>query len=221
MTQPAPRALILDLDGTLVDTVYFHVIAWWESFADAGYEVSCFDIHRAIGLGSGELVQTLLGKADDRVVEGHSERWAPLRECCQPYHRVPELLRVSASHGLQLVYCTSGDEDDTKDFRVKVGGDDVVAAVVKSSDVEQGKPAPDIVRAALGAVGAAPADAVMLGDTVYDVRAAGAAGVACIGLMTGGIGRGELLDAGAVAVYGNPFQLLDGLAESPVGRLLG
>ncbi|MBW3639776.1 MAG: HAD family hydrolase [Actinobacteria bacterium] len=225
MTQPAPAvnrptALILDVDGTLLDTNYLHVLAWWESFLDAGYEVSCFDIHRALGHGGEELVETLVGQADDRVVEGHSERWAPLRERCLPFHDVAELIRATADRGVQVVYCTSGNDQDVEDFRRKIGCDDVVAAVVDSSDVEQAKPAPDIVQAALAAVGVAPQDAVMVGDTVYDVRAAAAAGVACIGLLCGGIGERELQDAGAVAVYGNPAELLRELDASPVGRLL-
>jgi HAD superfamily hydrolase (TIGR01549 family) len=225
MTDPAPclqepAALVLDVDGTLLDTVYLHVVAWWESFLAAGYEVSCFDIHRAIGRGSQDLVETLIGKADERVVDGHAERWAPLRDRCIPFHDVPELIRTAAGRGLQVVYCTSGSEEDTGQFREKIGCDDVVSAVVSSADVEQSKPAPDIVRAALDAVGVAPERAVMLGDTVYDVRAARAAGVDCIGLMCGGIGERELQEAGAVAVYGNPSELLQDLDRSPIGRLL-
>jgi len=225
MTQPAPAvnrptALILDVDGTLLDTNYLHVLAWWESFLAAGYEVSCFDIHRALGHGGEELVETLVGKADDRVVQGHKQRWAPLRERCLPFHDVAELIRATADRGVQVVYCTSGDAQDVEDARSKIGCDDVVAAAVNSSDVEHAKPAPDIVRAALEAVGVAPQDAVLVGDTVYDVRAAAAAGVACIGLMCGGIGAHELQEAGAVAVYGNPSELLQDLDASPVGRLL-
>jgi HAD superfamily hydrolase (TIGR01509 family) len=214
-----PTALILDVDGTLLDTVYLHVIAWWEAFRDAGHEVSCFDIHRAIGRGSDDLVETLLGEPDDRAVEGHAKNWAPLRERCIPFHQVPELLREVASRGVKLVYCTSGSEQDTADFREKIGCDDVVAAVVSSGDVDQSKPAPDIVRAALEAVGVAPQDAVMVGDTVYDVRAADAAGVPCIGLMCGGIGERELQEAGAVAVYGNVAELLEDLEDSPLAPL--
>ena len=223
-TAPAvnsPAALILDVDGTLLDTVYLHVLAWWESFLAEGHEVSCFDIHRAIGQSSEELVEALIGTSDEQLTKGHSERWAPLRKRCIPFHDVPELIRAAAERGLKVVYCTSGSEDDVADFREKIGCDDVVAAVVNSGDVEHSKPAPDIVRAALDAVGVAPERAVMLGDTVYDVRAAAAAGVACIGLMCGGIGERELLDAGAVAVYGNPSELLQDLEGSPVGRLLG
>ena len=217
---PAPTALVLDVDGTLLDTVYLHVMAWWEAFRDAGYEVSCFDIHRAIGRGSPDLVETLVGKADDGAVKGHSERWAPLREKCIPFHHVPELIREVAGRGVRVVYCTSGSPDDVEQFQAKIGCDDVIAGSVNSGDVEQSKPAPDIVRAALDAVGVAPANAVMMGDTVYDVRAAKAAGVECIGLMCGGIGERELQEAGAVAVYGNPSELLQDLESSPVGRLL-
>ncbi len=225
MTQPAPgvnapRALVLDVDGTLLDTVYLHVIAWWEAFMDAGHQVSGLDIHRAIGRGSDDLVETLIGTTDESIVEGHARNWAPLREQCIPFHDVPELIRTCAERGMQVVYCTSGSPEDVEDFRKRIGCDDVVAAVVNSSDVEHAKPAPDIVRAALEAVGVAPQDAVLVGDTVYDVRAAAAAGVACIGLLCGGIGERELQEAGAVAVYGNPSELLQDLDASPVGRLL-
>lgn len=217
---PAPTALVLDVDGTLLDTVYLHVIAWWEAFRDAGYEVSCFEIHRAIGRGSEDLVETLVGKADEAAVQGHSTNWEPLRKQCIPFHDVPELIRTAVDRGMKVVYCTSGSPEDVDDFRKKIGCDDVVSAVVNSSDVEQGKPAADIVVAALEAVGVAPENAIMVGDTVYDVRAAKAAGVPCIGLMCGGIGERELQEAGAVAVYGNPSELLQDLGASPVGRLL-
>jgi hypothetical protein len=146
-----PTALVLDVDGTLLDTVYLHVIAWWEAFRDAGHQVSGFDIHRAIGRGSEDLVETLLGEPDEKAVEGHSQNWAPLREQCIPFHQVPELIREVAGRGVKVVYCTSGSEQDTEHFREKIGCDDVVAAVVSSGDVEQSKPAPDIVRAALDA----------------------------------------------------------------------
>jgi len=225
MTQPAPRvegptALVLDVDGTLLDTVYLHVISWWEAFRDGGHQVSCFDIHRAIGRGSSDLVETLLGGPDEAVVEGHARNWEPLRRQCIPFHQVPELIREVAGRGVRVVYCTSGSPEDISDFRDKIGCDDVISGVVDSGDVEQSKPAPDIVVAALAEVGVAPENAVMIGDTVYDVRAAAAAGVPCIGLMCGGIGERELQEAGAVAVYGNPSELLQDLENSPVGRLL-
>jgi len=124
--------------ATLLDTVYLHVIAWWQALQECGHEVSCVDVHRAIGRGSDDLVRTLLGAPDER---------------CRPFHDVLELIRAVAGRGVQVVYCTSGSADDVEDFRAKVGCDDVVAAAVDSSDVEASKPAPDIVRAALAAVG--------------------------------------------------------------------
>jgi len=214
-----PAAVVLDVDGTLLDTVYLHVLAWWESFLAGGHEVSCFDIHRSIGRPARDLVEALLGHVDEDVVTGHAERWAPLRERCIPFHRVPELIRTCAARGLKVVYATSGDEQDTADFRAKIGCDDVVDAVVSSGEVARGKPAPDIVLAALDAVGVAPERAVMLGDSVWDVRASAAAGVPCIGLVCGGLSEQELRHAGAAAVYGNPSELLDDLDASPVGRL--
>lgn len=215
----AAGALVLDVDGTLLDTNYLHVIAWWEAFRAAGHEVSGFDIHRAIGRGSGDLVQTLIGREDESVVEGHARNWAPLRERCIPFHGVPDLIRTCAERGLKVVYCTSGADDDVADFRARIGCDDVVDAVVNSSDVERSKPEPDIVRAALDAVGVPAERAVMVGDTVYDVRAARAAGVTVVGLVCGGISEQELREAGADAVYGNVAELLEALDDSPVGAL--
>ena len=215
-----PRALLLDVDGTLLDTVYQHVSAWWEAFEQAGHQVSCFDIHRQIGRGSEDLVQQLLGREDDAIVEGHTRYWEAVRDRVHPFHQVPELIREVAGRGVRVVYCTSGSEDDTKTFREKIGCDDVVHAVVSSADVEVSKPEPDIVQKALEAAGARPEDAVMVGDTVYDIRAAKAAGVRCIGVLAGGIGEKELREAGADAVYGNVAELLEGLQDSPVGTLL-
>ena len=223
MTEPAPStadtpgAVLLDVDGTLVDTVYQHVIAWWEAFTEAGHAVSCFDIHRAIGRGSSDLVQSLLGDVDQATLEAltdaHSEKWGRVRERTTAFHRVPELLRACAGRGLRVVLCTSGEEADLDFFVRAIGGRDPVHAIVSSEDVEQSKPDPEIVRKAVDAAGVRPERCVMIGDTVYDVRAANAAGVRGLGVMCGGIGRQELVDAGAAAVYGNPSELLDALDD--------
>jgi HAD superfamily hydrolase (TIGR01549 family) len=224
MTEPAPstapttEAVLFDVDGTLLDTVYQHVIAWWEAFSEAGYTVSGFDIHRAIGRGSEDLVQTLIGKADDTVVDAHSTKWADLRERTTAFHQVPELLRHCRDRGLKVVLCTSGEAADLEFFVKAIGGDEPVHAIVSSEDVEQSKPSPEIVRKAVEAAGVPAERAVMVGDTVYDIKAAAGAGVRCIGVMCGGIGEQELLAAGAVAVYGNPSELLQGYDDSPLGQ---
>ena len=220
MPTTTPAAVLLDVDGTLVDTNYLHVIAWWESFLARGHEVSCFDVHRAIGRGSDDLVRTLLGHDDDAVVDGHAERWAPLRARMVPFHGARDLVRTCAERGLRVVLATSGAPEDVEDFRRVLDVDAHVHAVVNSGDVAQSKPAPDVVRAALEAAGVPAERAVMVGDTVYDVRAARAAGVGCVALLGGGIGETELRQEDPAAVYGNTAELLAALDDSPVGALL-
>ena len=215
----SPGAVLFDVDGTLLDTNYLHVIAWWESFTARGHAVSCFDVHRALGRGAGDLVETLLGERDDTVADGHEERWGELRPRMIPFHGAADLARACAARGLRVVLATSGTPEDVADFRAKLGIDDVVHAVVNSGDVEHSKPAPDLVLAALEAAGVTADRAVMVGDTVYDVRAARAAGVACISLLAGGIGESELRQEDPAAVYGNCAELLEQLDDSPIGKL--
>jgi HAD superfamily hydrolase (TIGR01549 family) len=223
MTEPAPTvsgtaadtpgAVLFDVDGTLVDTVYQHVLAWWEAFAEAGHAVSCFDIHRAIGRGSSDLVESLIGTADEALTDAHSEKWGEIRERTTAFHQVPELLQACADRGLRVVLCTSGEGPDLEFFVKAIGGDGPVHAIVSSEDVDESKPSPEIVQKAVDAAGV-PADrCVMIGDTVYDVRAAERAGVRAIGVLCGGISAAELREAGAAGVYGNPSELLEGFDE--------
>jgi HAD superfamily hydrolase (TIGR01549 family) len=219
MTEPAPSppntpgAVLFDVDGTLVDTVYHHVLAWWEAFTEAGHAVSGYDIHRAIGRGSSDLVETLIGRPDDGITDAHSEKWGELRGRTTAFHQVPELLRACRDRGLRVVLCTSGQSEDLDFFVKAIGGDDPVHAIVSSEDVDRSKPSPEIVQKAVTAAGVPPERCVMVGDTVYDVRAAGGAGVAAVGVLCGGISEAELREAGAADVYGNPSELLAGLEE--------
>jgi phosphoglycolate phosphatase-like HAD superfamily hydrolase len=219
MTEPAPStadapgAVLFDVDGTLVDTVYQHVMAWWEAFTEAGHAVSAYDIHHAIGRGSEDLVESLLGRGDDAVVEGHRRKWGDVRERTSAFHRVPELLRHCADRGLRVVLCTSGEAPDLDFFVKAIGGDGPVHAIVSSEDVEQSKPSPEIVDKAVGAAGVPAARCVMVGDTAYDMQAAVRAGVRGIGVRCGGICESELRDAGASEVYGNPADLFDAFED--------
>jgi HAD superfamily hydrolase (TIGR01549 family) len=219
MTEPAPSgadtpaAVLFDVDGTLVDTVYQHVMAWWEAFAQAGHAVSGYDIHRAIGRGSEDLVESLLGRLDQAVVEGHQKKWGDVREQTTAFHQVPELLRHCADRGLRVVLCTSGEGPDLDFFVKAIGGDGPVHAIVSSEDVEQSKPSPEIVQKAVEAAGVDAARCVMVGDTAYDMRAAVGAGVTSIGVLCGGISEAELRAAGARAVYANPAELMAAFDE--------
>lgn len=211
MTDPAPgrkRAVVLDVDGTLLDTVYLHVHAWWEAFDAEGHRVRAVDIHHQIGRGAEDLVTALLGRLDEAVVEGHATRWAELRGRCRPHDGARDLLAELRRRGLSTVLATSGSDDDIEAFLDRLGGRGAVDGVVGDSQVERSKPAPDIIRAALAAVGAEPADAVVVGDSRYDVEAARQAGAGAVGLLCGGIAEGVLRDAGAHLVAADPAALL-------------
>jgi len=221
MTNPA---ILFDIDGTLVDSNYAHVAAWSRALDDVGHPVDSWRIHRAIGMDSQLLLADLLGgRADDlgeRASELHSEHYLASAGSLRAFAGASDLVSAVAALGLQVVLATSAPEDELELLRSVLGIDDTVAVVTSAADVDQAKPAPDIVQVALERAGVEPADAIMIGDSVWDVRGAAHAGVPSIGLLSGGTGRLELLEAGALAVYDDAGDLLAHLDESPVATLV-
>ena len=220
---PAKRrsrgGVLFDVDGTLLDTNYLHVVAWWEAFRERGHDVRCADIHRAIGLGSDDLIQRVLGKDDPSVSDAHSRYYAPYLGRMRPLPGARELLVRTAKLGLGVVVATSADGDEVGLMLDALGVGGAISSVVSSADVERAKPDPGIVERALTASGTAPGQAVMVGDTVWDVLAARRAGVPCIGLLSGGIEAEQLRDAGAAEIYRDAAALLEDLDASGIGRL--
>lgn len=211
--------VIFDVDGTLLDTNYLQVAAWWEAFRERGHDIRCADIHRALGMGSAELVERVLGKPDPSVSPAHSRHYAPYLGRIRPLPGAAALLRATARLGLDVVLATSAKEHEVDLMLAALGAGDEVSAVVSSGDVERAKPDPGIVVKALDESGIDPAHAVMVGDTIWDVLAAQRAGLPCIGLLSGGIAEEQLRGAGAVEVYDDPAALLGRLPGSPIGRL--
>jgi HAD superfamily hydrolase (TIGR01509 family) len=216
-------AALFDVDGTLVDTNYLHTVTWWEAFAQAGYEVPMADIHRAIGMGSGQMLDKLLPEDRDKdgdtdVRMAHSTLYATYRSRLRPLRGAADLLRACKRRGLAVVLASSADEAEFNALRAALDAEDAIDAATFSGDVESSKPAPDLVEAALGKVGVPAGEAVFTGDTVWDVQACQRAGVPCIGLLSGGIGRDELASAGAAEIYPGPGDLLAALAGSLLGR---
>ena len=222
MTPATRPGVLYDVDGTLLDTNYLQVLAWWQAFRDTGHpDVSMADCHRAIGIASAELVGHLLGEdAPDTedVVEAKGRRYEPLRELVVAFPRVDELLAACREQGLAVVLATSGMESDLEWMQPAIGGEDVVDGATTSADVEAAKPAPDLLQTAVAAYGLDPGRTVAVGDTIWDVRAARDAGLPCIALTCGGISRAELEDAGADEVYDDPADLLAHLDDSLIGR---
>jgi phosphoglycolate phosphatase-like HAD superfamily hydrolase len=216
-----PRAALFDIDGTLVDSNYLHVDAWSRAFEDLGAPVDGWRIHRSIGMDGEELLDALLpgagGAVRKRASELHSQHYLPLAPRLRAFSGGPELLRELAKRGLVVVLATSAPESELKALRSAMQVEDAIDVVTSADDVDTAKPAPEIVEVALERSAVEAADAVMIGDTVWDVKAAKRAGVSCIGLLSGGISEDELRTAGAAAVYSDVSDLLDHLDQSPLG----
>ena len=214
--------VLFDVDGTLLDTNYLHVLAWWQAMNDAGHEhLAMAAIHRAIGIASEGLVERLLGHDDETAVEAHSGRYEALRDQVTAFPRAAELVKACADRGFTPVLATSGKEEDLEWMLPAIGAGDSFAGATTSSDVDEGKPSPDLLTGAIEEHRLDPKRTVAIGDTVWDVKAAEKAGVPCVGLACGGISEAELREAGAVEVYADPADLLENLDESILGRLVG
>ncbi|OKK17581.1 HAD family hydrolase [Streptomyces sp. CB00455] len=214
------RAALFDVDGTLADTNHLHVVCWWEALRQAGHDVAMHDIHHAIGLPGEGLLAHLLGEGrdtgqDDALSAAHDTLYGTYFDRLPPLESAAGLLRALHGRGWRVVLVTSAKDHELEALRRAVDADDAITATASADDVSQGKPAPDPVRHALGLVGADPRDAVFVGDTVWDMKAAAKAGVTSVGLLCGGISRADLEEAGARAVYANPADLLADLDRSP------
>ncbi|HEX5202539.1 MAG TPA: HAD family hydrolase [Actinoplanes sp.] len=217
--------VLLDVDGTLVDTTYLHAVAWWEALRQRGVDVPMATIHRGIGMGSDKLLDHLLGESrdrdkDDESTTAHDVLYRAWWERLRPLPGAADLLRAIADRGLAVVLASSAKEPELEQLRRVIGADDVITAATSSSDAEQSKPAPDILQAALDQSDVDPHAAVFVGDSVWDVRAAGRLYIPCIGLTCGGTSADELTEAGAVAVYDDPAALLGALDDSAIAALL-
>ncbi|MBT0995256.1 HAD family hydrolase [Cellulomonas sp. DKR-3] len=223
MVTPQPRTqpvVLLDVDGTLVDSNYLHVDAWVRAFADVGMAVDAWRVHRAIGMGSTQLVDKLAGDDADRVreavVDAHSSYYAEDTDRLRAFDGARELVRALADRGARPVLATSAAPDELERLRAVLDVEEELHDVTGGGDVESAKPEPDLVQVALEAADAAPDEAVFVGDTVWDVEAAGRAGVPCVAVRSGGIGDDELTGAGAIAVYDDVAALLADLDASPL-----
>ncbi|MFD4562207.1 HAD family hydrolase [Streptomyces sp. NPDC058469] len=213
------RAAIFDVDGTLVDTNHLHVVTWWEAFRQGGHRVPMREIHRAVGLGSDDLIEHLLGKDrdpgdDEQFVAAHHALYATYFERLPALDSAGDLLRTLAGRGWTIVLATSASGAELSALRRAIDADDVILGAASADDVAEGKPAPDPVQRARELAGVASERAVFVGDTVWDMKAAVRDGVVPVAVLSGGIPRADLEAAGAHAVYGDPADLLEHLDTS-------
>jgi HAD superfamily hydrolase (TIGR01509 family) len=197
--------VLFDIDGTLVDSNYAHVAAWMYAFHSAGCGVEAWRIHECIGMDSAKLLDRLVGDQSDAVrdqaKDQHSKRYAEMSDLLRAFDGARELLRAISARDVKVVLATSAPQDELERLRDLLDVEDAIETVTNAEDVETAKPAPDIVQVALEKSGSAASETIFVGDTVWDVRAAADAGVACVAVQSGGIHEQALRDAGAVAVF--------------------
>lgn len=213
------RGVLFDVDGTLIDNDYVHVVAWWQAFRERGYDVRMSDIHAAIGKGSDQLVEAVAGRQDSAVSAAHSRYYAPYLGQVRPFPKAPQLLRKTAEAGLTVVLASSVKSDEVDELLEILGVGDVIAAVASSGDVSRTKPQPEPIQTALHKGGLEPSRAVLVGDTIWDVEAAQRAGVPCVAVRTGGWSDDRLRSTGAADIYDDTAALLEDFDNSPLGAL--
>ncbi|HEY3723283.1 MAG TPA: HAD family hydrolase [Acidimicrobiia bacterium] len=211
--------VLVDCDGTLLDTNYLHTLAWSRALREVGAWAPMNAIHRLIGMGGDQLVPELIGHPLEGVNEAHDRRYAELKSEIRPFPGAGRLLRRIHEAGLIVVLASSASEDDLEDMRKALDADDAIDAAINADDVERSKPDPAIFLTAREKGDIDPALTLAIGDTVWDVRAATAAGMGCVCVESGGSSRHELTEAGALAVYRDVEELGDQLTTSPVGVL--
>ena len=216
----SPRIAVLDVDGTLVDSNYQHAIAWYRALRSLGETYPIWRIHRLIGMGGDNLLTERAGadveaRIGDEARERQGKEVDALLDEIAPLPGARDLLLAIKERGHRLVLASSGQQRHV-DFALDLlDARDIADAWTSSADAEKTKPAPDLLQVALKKLGA-PADApsVMIGDSPYDVEAAKNAGMPAIVVRSGGFGDDELREAGAVAIYDTPGDLMAALDDT-------
>lgn len=215
----AGAGVLVDVDGTLVDSNYHHTIAWSRALRDHGCNARLAAIHRLVGMGSSRLLETLIGCSDETIAESWRSRFDELVPEVFVLDRAAELLRSLHDLDLTVVLATSSPKDLLDTFRAKIDADDAIDLAVTADDIRAAKPEPDVFEVSLAKAGLERGRTVVLGDSVWDARASARARLPCVALETGGFSRAELESEGVAAVYTDPADLLDHLEDSTIGKL--
>ena len=221
----SPPAFLFDLDGTLVDSVYQHVLAWREALEHTGVELSVWRIHRRIGMSGGLLVNALLretgadlsGADAERLQSLHAEAYKRLAPQVRPLPGARELLNALGDAGVPHAIATSGRLETARPALEMLGVRAGVPVITRDL-VRYAKPDPDLFLAAAGRLEAPIHNCVVVGDSIWDLLAAQRARALGVGLLSGGYGQEELERAGAYRVYEDPSDLLEHLDEIGVRR---
>jgi len=211
-----PDTVILDLDGTLVDTVYQHVLAWRSAFLAVGVDIPSWRIHRAIGMGGDRLVTEVAGQAvenavGDEVRKLHGQRFEDMLPHVTPTDGAAELLEALRGRDLKVVVASSGEREMTERLLSVLGAAEALHAWVSGDQADSSKPAADLLHLAMDEVSGE--SALVIGDTVWDVESARNSDFPSVGVLTGGVSDAELREAGAMDVRENPAAITKDLDD--------
>ena len=219
-----PQAAIFDVDGTLIDSVDLHAMAWHDALTRFGHPVGFDQVRAQIGKGGDQLIPVFLSEAEQQDHGEDMEAWRGKRfkdaylPMVRPFSAVPDLLARLRATGLGIAVATSAKRDELDTYLDIAGIAHLVQEAACAQDAARSKPAPDIFEATLGKLGLPAAEAVALGDTPYDAEAATRLGLPIIGVLSGGFPEAALRRSGCMAIYPGPAALLAGLDTSPLRR---
>jgi HAD superfamily hydrolase (TIGR01509 family) len=212
-------AAILDIDGTLIDTNYQHALAWFRAFKRFGIVIPVWKIHRGIGMGGDHMIEALCGEdkeheLGDQIRDAENSLYQSLIDDVVPVHGARDFIIDLKKRGHPVVLASSAKDAEVEHYLNLLDCRELVDAWTTSADVENTKPDPDLVLAAMDKVEGS--EAVMVGDSTFDCEAADRAGIQTIAVLTGGFSKGELLDSGAVSVFESIDDLAQGLHKTPL-----
>jgi len=212
--------VLFDLDGTLIDTNYIHTLAWSRALRDAGEWAPMNAIHRLVGMGGDQLVPELLGHDSAEATATRARHYSELTADVQVFPGAAKLLRTLHGQGLRVVLATSAPDEELATLRRALDADDAIDAQTTADDINSSKPDPEVFVTAMRNASIDPQRALAVGDSVWDIQAARAAGIGCITVETGGFSQHELSEAGSIRVYRDVNELLAQIQTSPLATLL-
>lgn len=212
--EPRTAAVLLDIDGTLVDSTYHHALAWHRAFVKVTDDAPpLWRLHRTVGMGGDKLVAEVAGEdieesSGDDLRAAWRDEYTWVRAEVRPLPGAADMVRSLADAGYRVALASSGDPQFSREAVDLLDVGDAIELLTTSADVEDSKPDPDLVGETLRRLDGVE-HGVLVGDTVHDVESARRAGIGCVGLLSGGYSEGELTEAGAVRVAGTPADLQD------------
>jgi membrane protein len=217
------QAILFDIDGTLVDSNEAHVTAWAEAFRQHGLDLSHDEIHEQVGKGGDNLVPALMPDAPDVVREAVGNAHAEIYKRdhigrVRPFPGARDLLLRTREAGIKVVLASSASAEELEHYVGLLDAEAILDGATSKDDVEHSKPCPDIFERAAQKAGAAPGEALVIGDTPYDIIAARRSGIDTIALRSGRFPEQELQAEGPLAIYDDVAALLENFDQSPICR---